>query len=1571
MDSLRDSTVPALLTPGEFVIKKDAAKAIGSSRLNRLNKADKFAMGGRVEKYAAGGFVQRFQGGGDVQRFQGGDEVQPAQAAPSVDVSALIFGLSALASTVSDTDSVFGQFSQVALGAVSTFTILNGAINAVGPSLSTWVGGLGQSSAANQQNTVTTQQNTAASQQNTVTTTQSTVAVQQSISAAQQSANAYLGVTSSTQQSTAAAQQNTAAAQQNTVTTQQNTAAEQQSTAAEQQSTAAAQQSVNAYLGITSSAKQNTVATQQSTTAEQKSVSAAQQSANAYLGASNAAQKNAAASEQSANAETSETVADTKEAAASEKAATASSKGAKAQTVVVGAVALASAALNAYSQSQRKAANELAQNATKLADIDKAAALGEQADIFGGAATGVQTGALVGGIVGAFGGPAGIAIGTAIGAAAGGVIGAVVGGLEDDDTSDEARTARQSVFNSAVENFSNSVQEFEQGVLNQEQLGAKFEEFTRLQNAILSTTDTEQRAGLQRQAQQQLPQLRKLAQDASKASDSFTAFEQQFGGQGAELIATISAISGTPLITLRNQIESNIEARNKLNEVNAEALQAEAALIAAANQLGNLNAAIANSTASLQQFSSSVTSIIDRDIAGQAQSAGFTGSVDLQQTLDRILRGQQVDPNTVQNVLGDALRGFEPELKQNLTDQVQAVSRTQQQLPDLLQQAQSRASIQGSKIEDAFEELVESAFPDDVSGAQGRINDLIIARFRKAAGGGAGQSDIVSGIENNPEDVAKKILNATDKGVVKALIEYEKVVLAGANELAKAFDTQIKATQRVAGERLKLAKLEIQAQAAIAQARQREGGELQRARAGVQGQLQVLGAGGRDSGDIVAELRDTIAERNRVDERRQELRPGDVGFETVNAEFVQLSSKAVNLRKALELLAGDTTRLSAAQKELQKLQSQRDTRRNFVTQAIFGDREQRRQTVRQIGAVGAVAETGNIDDIRGDLRQDVLSFLSTFKDQQLAIFRDAQGGERTGEDIINQVIENFARTQARNADEAKDLEKIFKEQILGPTTAEEKLQTEVADFARQQVAAQNQVVQELQRQQQALDQAIPNAIERAAKEQTAALLGATLEQQKREEGQAGKQVETAVAREGAARTLQGFGFEDAQQASTFATQGGTEDIKTIQAVNDTFKKLDDNSIAIANKFRELAATSTDQELGDFGKIIQKSLAAGEIKETLDQPDIDAIRKVFQERLSEFDTPTLDVSQRVTRTVGGGLEASVDVEVLRKLPLTIEQAVKKLAEGREALRTGKTQEGAALSAQQKSDIKLQIEQIEAQLPKAQQDEIVRRSAASFNAREELISRVRSRAEEQREPAQARLARRAAAQGIDTERLQTPEGLQSFQESVNTLQGVDASFEQLTQQTDEAEASFIQLREAVNTTKSQISDLGTEIANLNTQRGGPDVAPVAQQGAGQGFLGRLADLLGFNQGGLVPGAGNRDTVPAALTPGEFVLRKSAVNSIGLSNLQQLNQTGVVPGFQFGGAVNALNLLGVTKESAGNFIDNFKTKFNTGETLEAFVGEDGARIVRGVANFAGVSLQNAKQVLDAAQAEAGRRE
>lgn len=88
-------------------------------------------------------------------------------------------------------------------------------------------------------------------------------------------------------------------------------------------------------------------------------------------------------------------------------------------------------------------------------------------------------------------------------------------------------------------------------------------------------------------------------------------------------------------------------------------------------------------------------------------------------------------------------------------------------------------------------------------------------------------------------------------------------------------------------------------------------------------------------------------------------------------------------------------------------------------------------------------------------------------------------------------------------------------------------------------------------------------------------------------------------------------------------------------------------------------------------------------------------------------------------------------------------------------------------------------------------------------------------------------------------------------------------------------------------------------------------------GRGFGGGLRRTQGFASGGNVPGSGNTDSVPAMLTPGEFVLRKSAVRSIGTEKLHKMNK------FGRGDKVDTSNLL---KRSSLQGITTFKSNFDS---------------------------------------------
>ena len=86
--------------------------------------------------------------------------------------------------------------------------------------------------------------------------------------------------------------------------------------------------------------------------------------------------------------------------------------------------------------------------------------------------------------------------------------------------------------------------------------------------------------------------------------------------------------------------------------------------------------------------------------------------------------------------------------------------------------------------------------------------------------------------------------------------------------------------------------------------------------------------------------------------------------------------------------------------------------------------------------------------------------------------------------------------------------------------------------------------------------------------------------------------------------------------------------------------------------------------------------------------------------------------------------------------------------------------------------------------------------------------------------------------------------------------------------------------------------------------------------KGIGGVLGGIKGFNRGGIVPGSGNRDTVPAMLTPGEFVIRKSSVAKLGADNLEAMNNNR----YALGGPITRTKPLGMLVRKEGEDPSDF---------------------------------------------------
>ena len=82
-----------------------------------------------------------------------------------------------------------------------------------------------------------------------------------------------------------------------------------------------------------------------------------------------------------------------------------------------------------------------------------------------------------------------------------------------------------------------------------------------------------------------------------------------------------------------------------------------------------------------------------------------------------------------------------------------------------------------------------------------------------------------------------------------------------------------------------------------------------------------------------------------------------------------------------------------------------------------------------------------------------------------------------------------------------------------------------------------------------------------------------------------------------------------------------------------------------------------------------------------------------------------------------------------------------------------------------------------------------------------------------------------------------------------------------------------------------------------------------------------VLSRNKGGVVPGSGNRDTVPAMLTPGEFVMSRGAVSRFGTGMMSAMNSSGGGtnnggPFYEGGGLVGDLSSMQNNAEPPSQF-------------------------------------------------------
>jgi len=141
--------------------------------------------------------------------------------------------------------------------------------------------------------------------------------------------------------------------------------------------------------------------------------------------------------------------------------------------------------------------------------------------------------------------------------------------------------------------------------------------------------------------------------------------------------------------------------------------------------------------------------------------------------------------------------------------------------------------------------------------------------------------------------------------------------------------------------------------------------------------------------------------------------------------------------------------------------------------------------------------------------------------------------------------------------------------------------------------------------------------------------------------------------------------------------------------------------------------------------------------------------------------------------------------------------------------------------------------------------------------------------------------------------------------------------------DAEKRKKQIREELNATKDDSITTVDEFKEQNK-----NIKEPSEKKANIPFLQGILELgstpggMQFNQGGVVPGSGNKDTVPAMLTPGEFVMSKGAVSRFGTGMMAAMNSAGGGtnqggPMYEGGGLVGDLSSMKEKTEMQSRFL------------------------------------------------------
>jgi len=683
------------------------------------------------------------------------------------------------------------------------------------------------------------------------------------------------------------------------------------------------------------------------------------------------------------------------------------------------AVAVVAAGLYLWGRYLKKTSEEMAKTARTQQAMNAAIEERRAASTATSAGVGLGGGAAAGFVIGSVIPGIGNVVGTAVGAAIGGVTGLLYGAFGDmtqairelrkinrEERAAEATTTLEGAFKELT-----SGDVAVRGSRSALDVAKGLREFRSLeQEARLNEDDEGAQAynrslrGFATQTEDVRAKLVEVAVDLDDFKNNTAA--------GAEVILALAQVQKKSTFEIERAIQNEIEARDKKAKRDADEAAAREQTNTLTTTLSLFNAALKDTVANLQR----VAGQLDVETAisqGKPTVGRFTGRPGFGD-FSRVASGGVANFPQFSRALEQAIGGVgDNRVFQNVND----ISRALNEMPQVLTSIGAASALDPDDAQTQFEKAFDSRFA-------GVISDEISASLRNTIGGGinrfitkSGEGDAGAGkflelARSNPQELLRQVGGQEYESILKQIDLISKGQLEAAKLLEDAILQQVESEMRIVKARDAMAKSQLESQQALFQATRRLPTDIFplaeiRASRGARLSSLVQGTGVADADrfdvDALASRLGIVLDRIRTEtaeSNQRSLLADDEGasFAKAKDELGALNVEAQKLRMAMELLGETTDEAAQIQKTLNLLEEQKKTRFGLADRYTFGSREDRQKILQGILDTVRVTTGGvPIDRLSAERRGEVSRLLKEFSNvNTLMAGVDAFGRGLTG-----------------------------------------------------------------------------------------------------------------------------------------------------------------------------------------------------------------------------------------------------------------------------------------------------------------------------------------------------------------------------------------------------------------------------------------------------------------------------------------------------------------------------------------------------------------------------------------------